>query len=143
MQAARDFLATRLDLQQYSVSDENTFRRQLDVDTNRLMTALPQQYRFWGVARKAVNIFLRDAFYNFYLRQLFNPLPDESWFEVPLDLRVAKKLRKNPLGSKLPPWCGVKHVTSTDNDQYQATALFIARTTYGISRVHLDTYLWP
>lgn len=42
-----------------------------------------------------MNIFLRDCFYNAYLRDAYGLAVAEPWFEVPLDSVVAEGLKKN------------------------------------------------
>jgi hypothetical protein len=105
-----------------------------------VMAALPRPARSWGLARKCLNIFLRDCFYNAYLRDAYGLVVAESWLEVPLDSVVAEGLNKN-LTVALPRWPGVKRVTPDLSARYQDEALNLSRD-WGITRVHLDTYLW-
>lgn len=53
-----------LDLRLYSCKSRGAFRRQLDTDTEWIRRRLPSGARHWGTARKALNIFLRDARYS-------------------------------------------------------------------------------
>jgi hypothetical protein len=87
-----------------------------------------------GAARKALNLFLRDAFYNVYLRQRFKLARCERCLEVPLDRIVADGLcqrRSEPL----PRWPGVKHLTARISETYQRAAELEANS-LGLSRVH-------
>jgi hypothetical protein len=127
-------------LARFSTSRQEKFLRALDGSTRSIMSALPRLARSWGLARKCLNIFLRDCFYNAYLRDAYGLAVAEPWFEVPLDRVVADGLRENA-GVPLPPWPGVKHVTPEISAHYQLAALLLSRSK-GISRVHLDTYLW-
>lgn len=104
------------------------------------MTSLPRGSRSWGVARKALNLFLRDAFFNTYLRKRFKLLRAEACCEVPLDGVVANGLRMR-LPKKLPSWPGVRPLTKEVSDAYQTAAMQEARRMH-FSRVHLDIYLW-
>lgn len=65
--AARDFLKV-LPLDPFSAGGEAGFVSVLERSTMDLISTLPAGAKSWGLARKCVNIFLRDAFYNFYLR---------------------------------------------------------------------------
>ena len=49
-----------------------------------------EESRHWGAARKAVNLFLRDALCNRYLAEEFNLKKAEAWMEIPLDSAVAR-----------------------------------------------------
>jgi hypothetical protein len=137
--SARRFLA-QVPLQQFGVSSATQFASELDDATIGLMKKLPTPARSWGLARKCLNIFLRDTFYNVYLRDEFNLSSSEEHYEVPLDGRVAKRLGSATLAD-LPKWEGVKYLTKADSAKYQAFALQVA-SRMGITRVHLDTFLW-
>jgi hypothetical protein len=143
--AARLFLAS-LPLRKFAASDENSFRRVLDEKTERLRQSLPDGARDWGLARKCLNIFLRDAFYNAYLRTEFGLSCAEPWYEVPLDSQVARRLERVALREgrhpALPKWTTLKDLQPTANDCYQAFALELAQQNRITARVHLDLYLF-
>jgi hypothetical protein len=105
------------------------------------MGALPRAGRSWGVARKVLNIFLRDALYTVYLRDAFRLGRGEGLFELPLDSITAQRLRACVPRGQLPPWVGVKRLAPDASDLYQATAQTVADGR-GIARVHLDAYWW-
>jgi hypothetical protein len=67
---SRRFLRS-IRLQSFGVSDGAAFRRVLDRTTDRLARKLLKHSRQWGLARKVLNIFLRDCLYNFYLLTCF------------------------------------------------------------------------
>jgi hypothetical protein len=136
---ARDFLR-ELDLSQFGVSNRRLFADRLDRATQQLYRALPRGTASWGIARKSLNMFLRDAFYNIYLRKRFKLLRAEKSFEVPLDGVVANGLRRRFM-EELPPWRGVKYLTKDVSDAYQEAAMREAGS-MDLSRVHLDIYLW-
>lgn len=138
--AARAYLA-KMNLGAFAVERESAFRRRLDAKTDRLMRAFPRPARSWGAARKAINLFLRDALYNVYLREAFNLAVARNWYELPLDSATARGLRSRDGGSSLPRWLGVKHLTHVVSDEYQRFALSVAQSR-GIARVHLDVFLW-
>ena len=139
VQALRSALA-RVPLSKFSVADESTFLRELEQTTKFVKSQLPRKAASWGIARKCVNIFLRDCFYNRYICDHFGLLRAESWFEVPLDSFAAKGLKAHGRG-ELPRWPGVKNLVPAVSSQYQRAALELSRS-WGISRVHLDTFLF-
>jgi len=136
---ARDFLRV-LDLGQFAVSNPERFRDRLDGATDLLLAELRTYSGSWGVARKALNLFLRDSLYNVYLQKRFKLHRAERCFEVPLDGVVAKKLRTR-FHRALPAWRGVKYLDPDLSSAYQDFATEWARP-LDISRVHLDIYFW-
>jgi hypothetical protein len=105
------------------------------------MTGFPAKARSWGLARKCLNIFLRDCFYSHDLRRAYRLGVAAPWFEVPLDAVVVRELR-NRMSDRLPArWPGVKHLTPSLSADYQAFAKELS-SRMGIHRVHLDTFLW-
>lgn len=138
--AAREYLAT-LDLSIFGTGDDRHFRSQLDIDTTSLLQALPKKAGHWGAARKAANLFLRDALYNHYLASAYNLPRIEAWLEIPLDSAVARGLSKECGKAELPVWPGLKGLTPSISSQFQLFAESIAKKR-GLARVHLDIYLW-
>jgi hypothetical protein len=95
----------------------------------------------WGLARKVLNIFLRDCYYNGLLMNTYKLKSAERFFEVPLDSVVAKALKAGQPRGALPPWRGVKHLSPEDSARFQEAALALCRS-WNIARVHLHTFLW-
>lgn len=136
--AARLFLK-ELNLDSFRAKTEQQFRARLNTATKRLRDRLPRRARNWGAARKAINIFLRDALYNHYLRSRYRLDRIEGWLEVPLDRNVATGLYAETEGASLTRWKTIKVLTPKLSSQYQAVADKVAcrkRT----QRVHLDLY---
>ena len=94
-------------LKRFAQSRQRGFVSALDASTERVASALPRRARSWGLARKCLNIYLRDCFYNSYLREEYDLAVAEQWFEVPLDRVVADGLKEH-LAADLPRWPGVK-----------------------------------
>jgi len=134
----REFLK-RLDLRQFSAKTATTFQNTLDRETKKLRNALPVGAQNWGAARKALNIFLRDVFYNYYLRDGYGFGKLEQWLELPLDKDAARGLRKDSkdMDKQVPRWLGVKHLNCDISKDYQAAAERVAQRR-AIARVHLD-----
>jgi hypothetical protein len=129
-----------MDLERFGVGNPGLFARRLDQATKRLIARLPTRAQKWGVARKALNLFLRDAFYSTYLRKRFKLARAEASYEIPLDQIVTGRIQ--PLsGANLPAWSGVKHLTPAVSAKYQSAAAAQA-SDLGMARVHLDIYLW-
>ena len=138
--AARAYLAN-LNLDSISQPTERRFRTVLDRETRELRGHLPRGGRYWGLARKLLNIFLRDALYNQYLSKLYRLKSVEPWLEVPLDSHVGKALRSEFLDPRLPAWKTIKALTPELSATFQSAARVIARRK-GIAAVHLDLFYW-
>jgi hypothetical protein len=138
IQAAKTFME-KLDLGAVCLDSESRFQRVLNKLTERLRSALPPNAQHWGAARKALNLFLRDAFYNRYTFGQYGLARLEPWLEVPLDKYVAIELLKGD--RSLPRWEGVKYLSPATSELYQASASIMAERR-GVARVHLDLWLY-
>jgi hypothetical protein len=136
----RELLAA-VDLAGLATCKPRDFTKILDAETTRIERSMPANARYWGVARKVLNIFLRGATYNHYLRSQFQLDRFEALLELPMDSLTAKGLKALSTARSLPRWRGVKYLREVDNEQFQTRAEDIARQR-DISRVHLDIYLW-
>jgi hypothetical protein len=138
--ASRRFLRG-LDLRPFGTDDTRRFRQALDQTTRECVAALPRDAQSWGLARKLLNIFLRDCLYTTYLCDQYKLGQAEAFFELPLDSITAKELRRERGRGALPPWRGLKHLVAEISDLYQDAAARVARER-GVCRVHLDAYWW-
>ena len=138
--AAREFFAS-LDLNRFSRAGPRTFRITLDKVTEELVSALPKKARSWGLARKLLNIFLRDSLYTTYLKEAYDLDVIEPLLEVPLDSITATKIKRAGGRGALPAWPGVKNLASALSDRLQSAAEAEAKVR-GVARVHLDTFWW-
>ncbi len=93
----------------------------------------------WGPCRKALNLFLRDAAYNHWLRPAYQFEDIEINLELPLDRLVMSALKEREPCLPRPP--AVKDLSKAISDQYQMAALGEANKA-GVARVHLDLQLW-
>ena len=121
--AAREFLK-KIDLRNFA--DPTSFPESLDAGTLLLKSILPDGGRHWGSARKFMNLFLRDATYNYHLREAFGLHRVESELELPLDSHSARGLRDHAPDAQLPTWRSVIHLTPAESDKYQRVASVIA-----------------
>jgi hypothetical protein len=138
--AARTFLA-HLDLRGFGTDSEKQFARKLDDATQALQEALPPKARHWGLARKSLNIFLRDCLYTTYLCAAFHLDRAEHFLEVPLDSLTATGLKRKAGRGALPRWPGVRHVPPGVSAEFQRFAADLVRRE-GTARVHLDLAYW-
>jgi len=138
--AGREF-CVQLDLSRFAVGRNAVFMSRLDGATGDLKAVLPHPGRSWGMARKLLNIFLRDALYSVHLAELYGLASAEAFLEVPLDSITAKQLRRVAPRGALPTWPGVKHLSPGISARYQQVAQREAER-MGVARVHLDTFWW-
>ena len=137
--AARLFFAA-LPLRPFAVLGSKTFARRLDQTTAALQATFPPGTGSWGLARKLLNIFLREALYTRYLDDKYHLAKAEPFFELPLDSITAEQLLDQPQ-AHLPRWPGVKHLSPEVSVEYQLAAAEHAAG-LGIARVHLDAIWW-
>ena len=135
---AREF-AGSIRLDRLATRDAAQYHRRLDVLTTRLQHKLPKSAASWGLARKLLNIFIRDCVYVGYFRRAYGLHLIEAFCEVPLDSITAERIRKAKPG--LPPWPGVKYLTPSVSSQYQLVANQLSKLK-GIAALHLDAYWW-
>ena len=137
--AGREFLA-RLPLRPFSAAQPGTFRRALDAATSDLIEAFPRGARHWGLARKGLNIFLRECLYTVYISNEYSLDRAEKHFEIPLDSITGKALCRASQNS-LPSWRTVRGLEPAVSDRFQAFAAQLANDR-GYARVHLDAEWW-
>ena len=138
--AARKFLR-KVNLGRIPAGKQADFARWLNAKTAELRRAFPEGGRHWGAARKVMNLFLRHACYNVFVREKHRLHKLERWLEVPLDGIVAKKLKDEDACGVLPTWPGLKGLDKNVSNEYQHFAESFAKQK-GIARVHLDPLLW-
>jgi hypothetical protein len=115
------------------------FEAALDDLTLELIAAVKQVK--WGAARKFLNIFLRDASCNYFLRRHHGLENVERYLELPLDSHVATWLRRKAKKGHFRSWKSVISVDRELNRKYQIFAQSVADE-MGLARVHLDLYAW-
>lgn len=133
---------SELELDALADMTEEQFARRLDLATGQLRKRVTHLRCQWGAARKALNLFLRDATYNHYLRKRYRLPAIEQWLELPLDGEVAARLRVETGGSSLPRWPGVRALSAPVSHRYQDFAATVA-SRRELARVHLDLDYWP
>jgi hypothetical protein len=136
IEGVREFL-DKLDIKQFS--KPTRFQCTLDAKTKSLARRLSRGG--WGAARKFINLFLRTATYNFYLRKRYKLDRVEALLELPLDKFAGKALRSESEGKTLPRWKGVIHLTPESSAHYQTVAAQVGAR-MSMCRVHLDMLYW-
>lgn len=116
-----------VDIKSIKARTESGFEKNLDVVTDGLLKALPDDSKHWGMARKCVNIFLRNCLYNRYLCSHYKLESLEEWLEIPLDSHVGKGLIAHFGKDSLPKWGRVVALTRKQSDQYQQAARDLAK----------------
>jgi hypothetical protein len=122
-----------------------TYAAMLDEWTHQLKRKFPKGGQYWGVARKCLNIFMRDASYNSHLCEIYPRLkPLEDVLEVPLDRYVANGLLDEHGATEfgLRRWDAIIRLTPQENHKFQQWASIVAERE-GIFRVHLDLLYFP
>jgi hypothetical protein len=117
----------------------------LDEWTDQLKSKFPEGGRYWGVARKCLNIFMRDASYSVHLCEKYPRLKLlEHVLEVPLDSYTANGLLHEEGAAKfgLQRWNTIIRLTREENRRFQQWALVVAERE-GVARVHLDLIYFP
>ena len=138
--AARQFVKD-LNLSRIPTSNGRSYERWLDRQTNLMLRTFPARARNWGAARKALNLFLRDAYYNQFLNRTYHIGRSARHFEIILDSIVVRRLRLMDVAGVLPRWAGLKHVTPAESTIFQQFAIRIAKS-QRVHPVHLDVLLW-
>jgi hypothetical protein len=140
LERIQQFLKQDVDLADLSKVVPSHYGEELDKLTKKLQQSLPELDREkWGLARKCLNLFFRDALYNFYLRETYDLGKFEAELEIPLDSHVAAQLIRQD--RTLPDWTTVIGLTREQSAKYQEAALKIANS-QNTQRVHLDVVYW-
>lgn len=141
---ARAFLES-LDLAGFVQNSEAEFQTELDRQTEALKQGLPADAGHWGTARKAINLFLGDAYYHRVLCEQYGLCRIARFLEVPLDGQVARFLKNKAIiaGTSLPRWGTIKRLTPGCSRDYQEfAALYAQASGEGWFRIHLDLIIW-
>lgn len=131
----------KVDLGRFAVRTRLRFEAALDDETEKLRRKLPSGSKRFGTARKAMNLFLRDALYSNYISDHFGLDLGSEWFELPLDSFSVRGIREYPLALEVPKWTAIKRLRRRESREFQVVALNIARNE-GLRRVDLDLLFW-
>jgi len=148
VQKCRVYFINNISLEDFfSVIDvKSNYDDYLNKHTSALMKRLGKSTKYWGAARKALNLFFRDVVYNKFLADHYGlPTNQQEYdnaiqnLEIPLDRYVATQLYARD--RSLPKWVSIKSLKSATSERYQKVALGIADQMQ-TARVHLDLIWW-
>lgn len=142
--AVRAFLA-QLDLSRFSGKDAIAFAKELDQQSELLLKQLPEGAKNWGAARKALNLFLGEAYHHRFVCRAYKLDSIKKFLEVPLDSQLTTYLQNEAQKAavKLPRWTTIKSLTRADNKLYQDFASELAKTMgKDWVRIYLDVITW-
>jgi hypothetical protein len=153
LHAAWAFLSSDLDLRSLRASSERKYLVRLDDATVAFAKRLgPPKSRSgahstgsWGLARKLLNIYIRDCVYSRLLCAHYRLEAIEPFLEVPLDSFTGRALSAEAKARgqthRLPDWQSIKGLEREESDRFQAFASELAEER-GHARVHLDVLMW-
>jgi hypothetical protein len=139
IQCCRDFFK-RIDFSKIPM-EQKEFAVWLETNTEELRATFPKVARNYGAARKALNLFLRDASYNVILNRAYDLDRLLPLLEVPVDSFTANHLHKYEPSIILKKWDSLKRVKDTELKKYQEAAQLLAEK-WGINRVDLDAFFY-
>jgi hypothetical protein len=144
-QIARRFLAEEFDPARLRAASEAAYLRRLDDATEALRSRLKGKARTFGLARKLLNIYIRDCVYSRMLCDHYRLQSIERFLELPLDGIVGRALvsaaRERGQLRRLPRWHSIRALSPQESKSYQDFAVELAAER-GLARVHLDVVLW-
>lgn len=145
VKVARRFL-TDLKLMELRDMTGEQFKEWLDRQTDILRSRFPEGAQDnWGAARKAINVFLEEAFYNRFLVEEYSLNRLAEFLELPLDSKVVRKIKEESqkfgIRFSLDRWRGIKNLTAEQSARLQQCATALA-TKRGIQRTCLDLWYW-
>lgn len=138
IKVARKYTAG-LKLQRFSSRTRIGFISELDDATDELLASMPRAIRSWGLARKGLNIFLKECLYSSYLRSSSRIDRSERYLELPLDSYTGKALNK--IEKSLPRWDTVRRLNPDLSQSFQEAASCEGERRK-LARVHLDVFWW-
>ncbi len=142
---ARRFLAEELEISRLRGPSERAYLVRLDEATEALRNRLKGKARTFGLARKLLNIYIRDCVYSRILCAHHRLESIEPFLELPLDGIVGRALvraaRERGQFRRLPKWTSIRALSREDSDAYQAFAIELAAER-SLARVHLDVAIW-
>jgi len=143
--ASHRFLAVDFKLVGMRATTERSYIMRLDRATEALQRALGRTSGSFGLARKLLNIYIRDCFYSRMLCSQYRLESIGPFLEVPLDSFVARGLivEAEKLGQfcRLPTWRTIKGLEREESDRFQSFARELA-SKRNHDRIHLDVTLW-
>ena len=140
--AARDFL-NRLDLSPLKDLEPAAYADLLQAWTEQLRLELPDGARNWGTARKALNVFMVEVFFNRFTASEYQMDRLKDVLETPLDSQAFEHLQNFARQHQLtvPPVGSIRDLLTEQSDQYQQVASQMGAEEE-IPRAALDLLIW-
>jgi len=111
-----------------SCKNDLDFKVMLDSFTSKLKQkiSIPVNQQHWGICRKAINLYLRDCYYNKVLNEHFKLDKIASFLESPIDSLAMKSLSQH---TSTVMKTAIKMLNKTTHHEWQkAAALFSINT---------------
>ena len=120
---------------------ENELKALLDSYTSKLKQkiAKPIHSEHWGMCRKAINLYLRDCYYNKALNEHFSLDKVASYLETPIDSFAMKALAKYTSFVKK---SAIKALDKNTHQEWQKAAKTFAQTNKLPNRVDADLIIY-
>ncbi len=131
-----------IDLKAISIcKNELEFNALLDSYTSKLKqkVAKPVNAEHWGICRKAINLYLRDCYYNKALNEHFGLDKVASYLETPIDGFAMKALAKYTSFVKK---SAIKAIDKNTHQEWQKAAKTFAQTNKLPNRVDADLIIY-
>jgi hypothetical protein len=94
---------------------------------------------YWGICRKAINLYLRDCYYNKALNEHFSLDKVASYLETPIDSLAMKSLAKHNSAVKK---SAIKMLNKTSHQEWQKAAKIFAQANKLPNRVDTDLIIY-
>ena len=120
---------------------ENEIKALLDSYTSKLKQKItkPIQSEHWGMCRKAINLYLRDCYYNKTLNEHFNLDKVANSLETPIDSFAMKALAKYTSFVKK---SAIKALDKNTHQEWQKAAKTFAQANKLPNRVDTDLIIY-
>lgn len=154
---ARCFLINELELGVLKNMDSRRFTVWLNNQTDALVEkflTVPPKRNCWGAARKTLNVFLENAFYDKFLCKAYSLHRLESVLELPFDRNTKAGLtvdapillRKRIPEKILNKWKTIRDIEKNSHGEFEKYAAKIApkkfKSSQHKSRIYLDLTYW-
>jgi hypothetical protein len=120
-----------------SCKSDSEFKALLDSFTSKLKQKLstPVSQDHWGICRKAINLYLRDCYYNKILNEHFKLDKIAAYLETPIDSLAMKSLGKYTTSVKKST---IKALNKTTHQEWQKAATLFSKANSLPYRVDAD-----
>ena len=120
---------------------ENELKALLDSYTSKMKQkiAKPIHAEHWGMCRKAINLYLRDCYYNKVLNEHFKLGKIAAYLETPIDSLAMRNIGKYTSAVKKST---IKMLNKTTHQEWQKAATNFVKATCLANRVDADLIIY-